>query len=320
MKTTKIQINLNKELKIGFFIITGLMIFYFGYNFLNNFKKNSKKNIYNIYYESANKLSVSNPVFLNGFEVGHVRNIDILPNKNCMVYVQIEVNKNITLYESSYAVIIDKDLLGSKAIQIELNPLKNVKILKNNDILNGKIAYGIKELFMEKAIPILVNIQKITDDLHCFINDFNEKKKIVDGTLENIYLISKNFNQIFDQIKMVSDQIYKTSNIPDTLKQINILLSNLNESNIGNIFQLLKDILFTVDQFTNHKNKNKSTLGLLLHDANIYKNLNSTIIALNLLLNDLRKEPKRYVHFSVFGNRNKSNATVDPTVINTKKK
>ena len=182
---------MNKEIKVGLLAVVAITIFYIGFNFLKGQELFSSKHTYYTVYDHTAGLSVSHPVFINGFSVGRVKHIKILPNRHYKIVVAFDVAKKIKLPRTTTTKLISSDLLGSKAIELIVG--KTGDILQNHDTVAGMLEKSLKDVFIENAIPVLDDIKTIT----CYINDF----------LANLYQNTNKINMIFTNLEEASQKL-----------------------------------------------------------------------------------------------------------------
>jgi phospholipid/cholesterol/gamma-HCH transport system substrate-binding protein len=308
-------VKISKEVKVGFLGIIALVILYIGINFLRGSNLLSPYNTYYVIYHHVDGLDISNPVLVRGISVGRVDDIQILRERDHQVLVTLKIDADLQLGDSTTAFLISSDILGSKAVDIEMGP--NSRILQNKDTLRGEIAQGISEIINEKALPV--------------VDKLDSTIVLINAILTNLYGNGDRFNDIMNNIKLTSDRIRIMANKNDAaLNQIVLnmekLTKKLNDPKDGvgallakfnTIADSIDDIEFkkmvadteaTIAQFkllANELNEGKGSMGKLLKDDSLYVNMNKTAADLDLLLIDLRERPKRYVHFSLFGRKEK---------------
>jgi len=305
----------NKEIKVGFLAIIGVMMSVFSYNYLkgiNLFEKNRK---FKINYAKVDGLSVSNPVTLNGFKIGKVQRINFNPNNTKELLVDIVIENDVVFPKTSIAELYETGLIGGKAIAIIPDYSNDSTIAVDGDLLRGAIKPGLTELVnqilpqvqlqieavMKNAEIVLGNINTLFDDetkeeLKNSIQDFSNLTNNLSETSQKISeLISQNSNNITDALtdfKVVSSNMKSISNSISS-DDINAITSNLNE--LVNNLNIISVKLANSD----------GTAGQLINDKSIYENLEKASRELNILIEDIKLNPNRYINFSVFGKKNK---------------
>ena len=305
----------SKEIKVGFLAIIGVMMSIFSYNYLkgiNLFEKNRK---FKINYTKVDGLSVSNPVTLNGFKIGKVQRINFNPNNTKELFVDIVIENDVVFPKTSIAELYETGLIGGKAIAIIPDYANDSTIAVDGDLLRGVIKPGLTELVnqilpqvqlqieavMKNAEIVLGSINTLFDEetkeeLKTSVQDFSNLTNNLSETSQKISeLISQNSNNITDALtdfKVVSSNIKSISNSISS-EDINAITSNLNElvNNLNTISVKLAN--------------SDGTAGQLINDKSIYENLEKASRELNILIEDIKLNPNRYINFSVFGKKNK---------------
>lgn len=296
-----------KEVKIGIAGIIALCLLVFGLNYLKGIRMFQSTNYYFVKFKNANALTKSSAVFADGFRVGIVRNIkyDYIHPGN--VVAKIDVNPDLRIPKGSSVELVS-DLMGNLRLQILLNNNPIEKVLPG-DTLNGDIKKGMidkAEKMMPEFEQMVPKLDSILSSLQLILSD-----KSIPSTLHSVEKTTKNLAQISSKMKAL---MY--NDIPGITGKLNIIGDNL-----VTISDSLKDIdykgtMMKIDQtisnvklITEKINSKNNTLGLLLSDDGLYNHLNTSAEDASKLLEDLKAHPKRYVHFSVFGKKEKSPAT-----------
>ncbi len=304
---------ISKEFKVGLLAIVSLVVLYFGFNFLKGIDLFEDTSQYYALYNNIDGLTISNPVIINGLSVGRVSATEILQEKGNLVAVEISIHSNLNINKGSEARLINTDFLGSKAIELTLNDT-NTEYYVDGDTLISGVEGGITELFKQSGDDIGVTLSRINSILESFQG--NSEK--INATLVNIEGItgSLNRNMPVMQRKLISllDSLNKNSQeLSETMASLKPVLAN-----VGQITDSLKtlELSKTLDKTqTTLDNLNanleslkagEGTMGKLLHDDSLYIYLSNTARDLDKLLVDLEANPGRYVQFSVFGKKDKS--------------
>ncbi|MBC7534688.1 MAG: MCE family protein [Ferruginibacter sp.] len=325
---------ISNELKVGVIAVVSIVVLVLGFNFLKGktFFNNSTT-LFGI-YGNVQKLAPSNPVIINGLQVGTVYKISTDKDMR-RILVNMNITKDINIPKNSIA-IIKPDLLGTPSIDIKLGD--EVNNLKNNDTVYTEASAGIFNDVLKKVDPVLFEVSKAVTAIDSLLNKVNSvidprAKNNIDGTLENLNKItaalltsSASLNQILNSqtgalAKTLNNANLVTSNLAANNDKITSVLTNLDKTT-SNLSQLdLKKTLNKLDAtvndlktMTGKLDRSDGTAGLLLNDPALYKNLASTANKLNLLIDDIRVNPKRYVSISVFGKKQKNSPLTYPEV------
>jgi phospholipid/cholesterol/gamma-HCH transport system substrate-binding protein len=308
-------VTISKEAKVGLLALVSGVVLYLGFNFLKGSDFFSTSRRYFAIYDNIDGLTVSNAVMLNGMTVGKVQKITILPNRNNRLLVRIEVDSDINLNESSQAILATNGLLGDKIIRLQIG--RGNRVLEKDDTLKASVEAGIASMMMQKAQPVLDNLDSLAITLNRTVGQFDSTGYLLKQTLANFKQSSAainsllannrsslnstiaNFNKLSaslaDTEKGIKPLLGKMNNFADTLSRLrlNQAVVNANKS-IAQLNAILTDI-----------QAGKGTMGKLAKNDSLYTNLNRTTADLDRLLVDFRRNPKRYVHFSLFGSKEK---------------
>ena len=305
---------LTKEIKTSIFVLFSVLLFIFGFNFLKGTSILDKQKTVYAVYDEVDGLMVGASVSVNGLAIGNVTSLDFLPNST-KILVTLKVKDKLRFSRNSTATLHETGLIGGIAISID-PVFEDGNIIKSGDTLKSVIRPGLTELINEQIQPLQRNLQSILvsvdslflgvtnimnkdsqnnlkvalDEMTSAISSINSSAIILEKTLKNndlkINNTIGNIESISSNMEKITDSIAKTS-----LKQT---ISNL-EKSIEGINKSVQDL-----------NSDSSSLGLLIRNDEFYKKLNSSVNDLNQLLIDLKNNPKRYIHFSIFGRKDKS--------------
>ena len=305
---------LTKEIKTSIFVLFSVLLFIFGFNFLKGTSILDKQKTVYAVYDEVDGLMVGASVSVNGLAIGNVTSLDFLPNST-KILVTLKVKDKLRFSRNSTATLHETGLIGGIAISID-PVFEDGNIIKSGDTLKSVIRPGLTELINEQIQPLQRNLQSILvsvdslflgvtnimnkdsqnnlkvalDEMTSAISSINTSAIILEKTLKNndlkINNTIGNIESISSNMEKITDSIAKTS-----LKQT---ISNL-EKSIEGINKSVQDL-----------NSDSSSLGLLIRNDEFYKKLNSSVNDLNQLLIDLKNNPKRYIHFSIFGRKDKS--------------
>ena len=282
---------LSKEIRTSIFVLVSILLFIFGFNFLKGTSiLDKQKTVYAI-YDEVDGLMVGASVSVNGLAIGNVTSLEFLPNST-KILVTLKVNDKLRFSSNSTATLYETGLIGGIAIAIE-PVFENGNIIKSGDTLNSVIRPGLTELINEQIQPLQSNLQSIlvsVDSLFIGVTNIMNQDSQINLTIET------NESTINNSIKNIEGVTSNMQKITDPLAE-----SNLNKT-ISNLEESLKGINKAVEDL----NSDTSSLGLLIRKDEFYNTLNSSVNDLNELLIDLKNNPKKYVHFSIFGRKDKS--------------
>jgi phospholipid/cholesterol/gamma-HCH transport system substrate-binding protein len=272
-------------------------------------------------------LASNAPVTINGLIVGKVSNIT-LQNTTGKLLVELQVKSGFPFSKSSIVAIYEPGLIGGKQIQIIPN-FDDKNLAVNGDTLKSDVKKGLTDLVAEKLSPLQEKVEKMVVNADLLLKNLND---ILDTkSKENLKSSIANLNQTLAEFNKASINVNailadNKSKIDGTLSNINKVSSDftkisdsLSKSNIGQIVKNLEKTLANVDKLMSDVQSGKGTFGKMIKDESLYNNLDKTSKELELLLQDVRLNPTRYVNVSVFGKKNKPYTSPKDTISNTKK-
>lgn len=295
---------MNKEFKIGLAGIAALLILFFGINYLKGINMFKPESYYYVEYTNINGLALSSPVYANGFKVGLVRDIKYNYAKPGYVVVGIEMDETMKIPVGSKAELVT-EMLGTVKMNINLN-LQEKNYINPGDTIEGYTNDGImgkaeKELMpqMEKMMP---KLDSILSSLNKLLADPS-----LSNTIKNAENLTASLNQTSKHLEtlMSNDIPQLTGNVTAITEDLKVISGNLKNVDYADTFKKVDATLQNVHLLTEKLTRKDNTLGLLLNDSALYNNLNATTSNAASLLEDLQKHPKRYVHFSLFGRKDK---------------
>ncbi|MEN9522865.1 MAG: hypothetical protein RL065_1242 [Bacteroidota bacterium] len=317
---------ISNEIKIGIFGVATLVILFFGYNFLKSSDLFSSSQRFYVFYKNVDGLGVANEVQLNGFKVGKVVSLKILPERNNQIMAVLDIDKNIQVFKNSVFKINSVPL---STTTIKLETINGYTLAVDGDTLQGESNSSILNQFTEqmepikqKAVAVAGTIDSILTQLRSMLD--NGGKTGLQNSLSDISAMIHNLRETTEKVNgLMKSESERLDNI---LKNVDAITSNLKNNNasithaLANIDKITDDVaksnLKQTIENTNNTiadlslvlNKIKSgngSLGMLVNDDKLYLNLKSSSENLDKLMIDLKANPKRYVHFSVFGGKEK---------------
>lgn len=297
---------LTKEIKIALVAIVGILVLFFGLEFLKGMSLFSNDNTYYVSFKDISGLSSSNPIYADGYKVGVVKHIQYDYDRGGDILVQIDVNKDLRIPKGSSAEI-ESDIMGNVKMNLLLannprervNPGETIIGAKNNGLM-GKVAGLLPsvEVMLPKLDSILTNLNALLAD-PALVNSLHN----IEGITNNLNTSSKQLNVLMASLnKNVPQMMHKANS---TLSNTDRLTANLARLDVANTLAQVDQTIANLKGFTNQLNSREGSLGLLMHDASLYNNLNKTMQSADSLLINVRQHPKRYVHFSLFGRKDK---------------
>jgi len=303
----------SREIKTSLLVIFGIGFFYFGFNFLKGSSIFSKQKIVYAVYEEVEGLSIGADVNINGLSIGKITKIDFVPNST-KILVTMRIRADLNFSKSSSAILYEAGLIGGKAILIQTK-FEQGKVIKSGDTLPSSTQPGFTELVNQQIAPLqqkltstLTSVDELFDGVSNVLN--NQTQENLKTTLTELTRTVENINSISKKLDVLLSN--NTTAIDTTLKNLASTSSNLNQIsdslamvNIKSMLDKYNQVAQNLNQILEQVNRGEGTAGKLINDPKLYQNLDETLNALQTLINDLKENPKRYVHFSLFGKKNK---------------
>ncbi|MBW0021308.1 MlaD family protein [Segatella copri] len=297
---------LTKEIKIALVAIVGILIMYFGINFLKGMNLFSTNNAYYMTFDDIQGLGASTPIYADGYKVGTVDGMEYDYKENGPIKVKVDINKDLRIPQGSKAEIV-KDLMGNLQVNLLLanNPRERVE---PGGVIPGAVNGGM----MDKAANLIPVVEKMLPKLDSILTSVNAllADPALAASLHNVETITSNLTVSTRELntlmaglnKQVPGMVRKANGVLDNT---NRLTANLASLDVQGTLNRVNQTLESAHQFTEKLNSNQGSLGLLMNDTKLYDNLTSTMSHADSLVIDLKAHPKRYVHFSVFGRKDK---------------
>ena len=296
---------LSKEMQIALVAVVGIIVLFFGLQFLKGLTVFSTDNKYYVKFKDISGLSASSPIYANGYRVGVVQDIIFDYENNRDIVAVIGIDKQMRLPKGSTAEIAS-DLLGN--IKLELVLASDAASLAPGDTISGGPRIGA----MNKAAGMIPQVEAMLPKLDSILASVNalladpalgNSLHHIDQLTGNLTTTSHELNRLTASLNQQMPQMLK--NADGMLANANDLTRNLNDLDLAATMTHVNNTLQNVEQMTAKLNSNEGTVGLLMRDQELYYGLNSTMMHLDSLMIDLRQHPKRYVHFSLFGKKDK---------------
>ncbi len=295
-----------KEVKIALAAICAIILLFYGINFLKGSNPFKKHNMYYVNFHDVTGLQVSNPVYTNGFTVGIVRDIDYDYDHPGNIRVGIEVNENMRFTEGSHAELASS-MLGNTTMNVILGT--SSKFLRPGDSFPG----GPEEGLMSRAADLIPTIQQMLPKFDSILANLNVilSDPKIKQTLDNTEYVTANLKQTTDDLNVLMHNdvpalLAKLESVGSNTEQLTGKLKDLDyATTLAKVNETVAQVNAMTKDLNEKLNSREGSLGLMLNDKTLYTNLNKTIESSNALMTDLKAHPKRYVHFSVFGKKDK---------------
>ena len=300
------------EIKTGVLVLLGIGLFVFGFSYLKSNDIFVSDRTFYAVYDDVEGVVNGTPVTVNGFPVGSIQNISFFKNNSLLVKFRVE--NDIKFSINSIAQIYETGLIGGKALAI-IPANDNSRVAVYNDTLVSSVAPGLTELVNEKLTPLQENIESmivsannvldkvnaIFDDptranLRTSVSDFSE-------TIKDLKETSKMIKSVMKSNKLSIDQTI--TNVLDISTDLSEISKTINQSELSTTMKNFKNSSEGLSRVLNNINEGNGTISKLIDNDSLFQNLNDASKSIDLLIEDIRLNPKRYIHFSVFGKKNK---------------
>ena len=301
---------LSYEIKTGILVLTGIILFIIGFSYLKSNDVFITDRIFYAVYDDVEGVSKGTPVTISGFNVGSVQDIEFYKNSSKLL-LKFRVENEFNFSSESIAQIYETGLIGGKAVAVI--PKYGNELARSGDTLQSDIAPGLTELVNDRLSPLqdkiesmVVSADSVLISLNAVLN--TDAKLEIQSTIENFSstvadlktsagtldeILDNNKNQINNIISNVNQTSNELAGLSGSFSDLSIVISNLSESS-ENIDKIISEI-----------SEGEGSLNKLVFDDALINSLDAASKNINLLIKDLRLNPKRYVHFSLFGKKNK---------------
>ncbi len=304
---------LSREIKTAFLVIGGILLFVFGFSFLKGKSFFEKDKIIYTVYEEVEGLVEGAKVTINGLVIGKIMKIDFLPNTT-RILITMSVRNELDFSPQSEAILYEAGLIGGKAIQID--PVFDSKnIVKSGDTLISALKPGLTELINKQIEPLQLKIENMltsADSLFIGVGNIlnNDSQENLKSILKNLSLSTSKINDasisLVEILKKNQSNIDNTfENFADTSDNLKTITDSISQANLAVAISKFTNTIKSLDGIVATIESGNGTMGKLVKDETLYQNLSQASKELEDLLSDLKSHPKRYVHFSLFGKKDK---------------
>ena len=293
---------LSYEIKTAILVLSGIVLFIVGFSYLKSNDVFVSDRVFYAVYDDVEGVSNGTPVTISGFNVGSVQDIKFYKNTSKLL-LKFRVENDFIFSKNSVAQIYETGLIGGKALSVI--PKYGEELAKNGDTLKSSIAPGLTELVNDKLSPLQEKIESMVvsaDSVLLSLNSVlnNEAKLEIQSSITN-------FSSTVADLKSSASTLDEMLNT--NKNQINNIISNVNEtsnelSNLSIVVDNLTQSSNSIEKIVNEISNGDGSLNKLIFEDDLINSLDAASKNINLLIKDLRLNPKRYVHFSLFGKKN----------------
>ena len=294
---------MKKEIKIALVAIAGIVILFFGMNFLKGMSMFTEKNTYFATFNDISGLSASAPIFANGYQVGIVKDIQFDYTGEKGIVVLFSLNDKMRLPAGTTATIAS-DFMGNVKMNLVMNATDAPKsFLNQGDTIRGAVNDGL----MSRAAAIIPQVEQMLPKIDSILMNLNALSgdPALARSLHNVETITADLTTSTRQLNTLMNSLNQqvpalTAKADGVLDNAQQLTKNLAELDVNATMQRVDQTIANVQAITQQLNNPDGTVGLLMRDPTLYNRLNETMKSAEQLLNDIREHPKRYINVSVF--------------------
>ena len=301
-----------KEIWIGVLVIIGTLMSVFSYNYLKGINLFEKTRTFKVVYSKVDGLASSNPVTLNGYTIGKVQKINFNPNNTKELIVDIVIENDVQFSKSSKAELYETGLIGGKAIAIIPDYDNNI-MANSGDYLVGTVKPGLTDLVNQIMPQIQLQLEEVMQNAKVVLSNINtlfdeETKESLKSSIDQFSSLTNSLSETSENINnLIKDNSTSIASTVDNLNKTSIKMNDISTSisevNLNLILTNLDSTVSNLNNLTNQMSKGEGTMGKLIYDAKLFENLDNATKNLEVLIEDIKSNPKRYVHFSIFGKK-----------------
>ena len=304
---------LSRELKTGILAVVFLLLAFFGFNYLKGSNLLENERIFYATYPHVGGLAVSAPVSINGLDVGKVLDIELQGEKGELL-VKFSVSTDFEFSNKSVAKIFSGGLIGGRSLA-SIPDFSDAPLAKSGDMLTGELEQGMMDAVSDRLLPIeqkvnfsLEQLDTILVGLNNVLDDAGQKAlqetlQKLNATAGSFQSASAELNGLIKENRAKLDRTF--ANLDKTAENVAVLSDSLSKLEINAMVTSLQQTIDNVNDIMLAIENGEGSMGKLINDNELYDNLSGASGQLEQLLEDMKLNPKRYVHFSLFGKRSK---------------
>jgi phospholipid/cholesterol/gamma-HCH transport system substrate-binding protein len=329
---------LSNETKVGLLAIVAILILILGFNFLKGKSLFSKTPVLYAVFKNIGSLEKSNVVKINGLPVGTVYNYGPADKEVNHILVEIHMTKDVNIPKNSVA-FIDGAIVGASFINVEKGNAPSY--LKSGDTISTRLDLGLLGDLKTQLSPTITRVNETLDSLKFTIGALNgvfdpNTKNNLRGIIANLAVTTGQLQQLLNaqsgalaqslnNMNSITGNLAKNNDaITSSIRNVEVTTSKLANSNIDGAIAALQGTINELRATVTKLNSNNGSLGLLMNDRQLYdrlnnvaNRLNTTALSAEILIDDIRIHPKRYVNISVFGGKTKGEPLTSPSAKDT---
>ncbi|MRR20177.1 MCE family protein [bacterium] len=309
---------ISHEVKVGTVAVITIGAFILLFNFLKGTALFTSTDTYHIVYNNIAGLTESSPVEINGYQAGVVQDIKLINDGSGLILVSLSVDRNFKVPRDTEAEITTATLIAGMKIVLRMG--ESSEMCHNHDTLSGYVATSIIDRLSQTLSPLEGNIADMIIKLDSVVSALNdvftpEMTDDIRSAMSNVNDLTGNLKEVsdskkdelmvaIDDLKVFTAMLSANSSALDsTLKNIEEISDAVASADLGTTLASLRSSLANLDDIVKGINEGEGSAGKLVTNDSLYTNLNNTLYNLDLLLQDMKENPKRYVHFSLFGKK-----------------
>lgn len=293
-----------KELVVGIFAALAIALLYLGFNYLKGRDFFSDQVKYYVVYQNVSELAVSNPVLVNGYAIGRVSRIGLLPKKNNQVLVEIEIEGGVQIGANAKATL-NSALLGSKSILLDLGDMSHP--ITPGDTIPGELAKGMLETISETATPVAYDMQSTLKKFNGIIDDLTKTLEEINPVIHKFQETPGKLNGLIDQsgqslsqvstsIKEISDKLKSSLvQLDPTLSNLKVISDSLRQLEINETLIQARQTMATMNDIMLRLKKGDNTAGKLLTQDTLYNRINQVLGHIDSLTMHFERQPKDFL-------------------------
>ncbi len=303
-----------REIKVGLVATVSLFLLFFGFNFLKGVNIFSPTNSYHGVYYNLHGLEEQAAVYIRGHKVGQVDAIHYDFTRDSAFTIDISIHKDISLPQGTQLALIADGLLGGMAVELVLpestdrctDRVQNTDFIAHESYLPTTYVPGLIESLQDELIARIASAVENVDSLVTQLKTQVEGDHIK-ATLANVDRISSDLTSVSEELKgLMATKVPTIVNNADTaVANLNIIVADIKEANLKATVARVDTAVAGVNALLADVRSGEGTVGQLLYNKSLYNHIDAAVLSADSLLTDLKAHPKRYVHFSIFGKKDK---------------